>query len=91
MVQSSTSAGVILVYVLKIFMLYENDQTCDHGLVVLPDCFCEIGLGSSLLPVKARFILSLSSFQNDLLENFYFFNIFYCVFFTSKKYGLIFL
>jgi hypothetical protein len=42
--------------------------TCVHGtMVVRPDWFVEIALGSSLIPVKARFILSLSLNQNDLL------------------------
>jgi hypothetical protein len=54
--------------------------------VVIPDWLVETALGLSLLSVKARFILSLSLYQNILLKIFIYFNIFYRVFFTSKKY-----
>jgi hypothetical protein len=38
------------------------------GLVVTSDFFSGTSLGLSRLPVKARFILSLSSYQNDLVK-----------------------
>jgi hypothetical protein len=44
--------------------------TLAHGLVVTPDWFVESALGSSLFPVKAQCMLSLSLYQNDLLKIF---------------------
>jgi hypothetical protein len=59
---------------------------------VTSDFFSGTALGSSRLPVKARFIFSLSLYQNDLVKIFiYFYFFIHCVFFTSKKYALIFI
>jgi hypothetical protein len=57
--------------------------TQSNGLMVPADCFGGTLLGSSLHLDKARFILSLPLYQNDLLKIFIFF---YRAFFTSKKY-----
>jgi hypothetical protein len=50
--------------------------TCAHRVEVTPDWLVQTALGSSLLLVKARFILSLSLYQNDLLKVFIYFYFF---------------
>jgi hypothetical protein len=50
--------------------------TCTHRVVVIPDWCVETALGLSLLPVKARFILSLSLYWNDLSKIFIYFYFF---------------
>jgi hypothetical protein len=83
----TTRAGVILVYVLKIFIYrIRMTVTQSSGLVITSDFFSGTALGSSLLPVEARLILSLSLYQNDMLKIFIYFYFFIPRFFTHKKY-----
>jgi hypothetical protein len=56
----------------NIWNCIRSTVTSVYGLVVTPDFFSGTALGSSLLPVKARFILSLSLNKNDLLKIFIF-------------------
>jgi hypothetical protein len=62
--------------------------TSSHEGVVAPDWYGVVDCGSSLIAVKAGFILShpSPSFTALIKDFHFFFTFFYRVFFTSKKY-----
>jgi hypothetical protein len=65
-----------------------NTDTPSGGVVVTPDCFVEIADGSSLYPTEGYCLRVYSSSTLSMLKIVTFFNIFYRMFFTSKKYAL---
>jgi hypothetical protein len=72
-VQNVTRAENIQFKYLKYLSLIRMTVTRSSGLVDTPDLLCDTGYGLSLIDVKARFILSLSSLSSDSLKIFIFF------------------